>query len=84
MPEAPEERTPGDAGAGRLLNGVGVAMRPRALTPQWWTNPPLVLRWRPGGHAELGKRLQRGRTRHAVQAYGGERWGRAWALAGGA
>ena len=66
------------------LHGLGCAQRPLALTPQFFTNKPRDLLWRPGGRAELFHRFTLGRTLAEVPADGGELLLRAWALAGGA
>ena len=42
-PEAQEVITPGEAVAGMVLNGLGFANRPLALTPQFFANKPLDL-----------------------------------------
>jgi transposase len=55
-----------------ILNGLGFANRPRSLTPQVFTNNPLDLLFRPGVRAEMGNRVQLGRTLDEVQAYGGD------------
>jgi Domain of unknown function (DUF4277) len=67
-PDEHEEITPGAAVAGMILNGVGVAHRPLALTPQCFTHTPLALLWRPGVRAEMFHRFQLGRTRAAIHA----------------
>jgi transposase len=69
-PDAQEEITPGEAVAGMILNGLGLANRPRSLTPQFCTNKPLDRLFRPGVRAEMFNRLKLGRTLDEVQAYG--------------
>jgi transposase len=70
VPDEQEEITPGEAVAGMLLNGLGFANRPRSLTPQFFTNKPLDLLFRPGVRAEMCNRFQLGRTLDEVHAYG--------------
>jgi transposase len=70
VPDEQEEITPGEAVAGMLLNGLGFANRPLSLTPQFFTNKPLDLLFRPGVRAEMCKRLKLGRTLEEVHAYG--------------
>ena len=70
MPDAPEEITPGEAVAGMILNGLGCANRPLSLTPQFFTNKPLDLLFRPGVRAEMFNRFKLGRTLDEVHAYG--------------
>jgi uncharacterized protein DUF4277 len=82
VPDTHAALTPGEAVAGMLLTGVGVAHRPRSVTPQFFANTPLDLRLRAGGAAQMCKRCTLGRTLAEVQVYGGARWCRALALAG--
>jgi transposase len=70
VPDEQEEITPGEAVAGMILNGLGFANRPLSLTPQFFTNKPLDLLFRPGVRAEMFKRFKLGRTLDEVQAYG--------------
>ena len=70
VPEAQEEITPGEAVAGMILTGLGFANRPLSLTPQFFTNKPLDLLWRPGVRAEMFNRFKLGRTLDEVHAYG--------------
>ena len=79
VPDAQEEITPGEALAGRMLHGLGIANRPRSLPPQFFANQPLALLWRDGVQAEMFHRFKLGRTLAEVQAYGGDRWLRALA-----
>ena len=72
LPDAQEAITPGEAVAGRILNGLGFANRPLSLTPQFFTNKPLDLLFRPGVRAEMCNRFKLGRTRDEVHAYGCE------------
>jgi transposase len=82
IPDEQEEITPGEAVAGMILNGLGFAHRPLALTPQFFTNQPLDLLLRPGVRAEMCHRFKLGRPLDAVQAYGCDLLLREWALAG--
>jgi transposase len=70
VPDEQEEITPGEAVAGMILNGLGFANRPLSLTPQFFTNKPLDLLFRPGVRAEMFNRFKLGRTLDAVHAYG--------------
>jgi transposase len=70
IPDAQEEITPGEAVAGMILNGLGFANRPLSLTPQFFTNKPLDLLFRPGVRAEMFNRFKLGRTLDEVHAYG--------------
>jgi transposase len=70
IPDEQEEITPGEAVAGMILNGLGFANRPLSLTPQFFTNKPLDLLFRPGVRAELFNRFKLGRTLDEVHAYG--------------
>ena len=81
VPDEPEESTPGEAVAGMLLNGLGFAHRPLALTPQFCANQPLELLGREERRAELCQRLTLGRTLEESHAYGCARLLRAWARA---
>jgi hypothetical protein len=67
-PDAQEAITPGDAVAGLIRNGLGLANRPRSLPPQFCTNTPRDRLCRRGVRAERFHRLKRGRTLEAVQA----------------
>jgi Domain of unknown function (DUF4277) len=62
-PDTPALITPGEAVAGRILKGLGVAPRPLSLTPQVFANNPLELLGREGLDAARCNRFQRGRTR---------------------
>src|SRR2546430_1217777 len=70
VPDEQEEITPGEAVAGMILNGLGFANRPLSLTPQFFTNKPLDLLFRPGVRAEMFNRFKLGRTLDEVHAYG--------------
>jgi transposase len=74
VPDEQEEITPGEAVAGMLRNGLGLAHRPRSLTPQFFTNKPLDLLLRPGVRAAMFNRFTLGRTLDAVHTYGCDRW----------
>src|SRR6266436_9639495 len=65
-----EAITAGEAVAGMILNGLGFAHRPLSLTPQFFTNKPLDLLFRPGVRAEMFNRFKLGRTLDEVHAYG--------------
>lgn len=70
VPDAQAVVTPGEAVAGRLLNGLGFANRPRSLTPQFVANKPLDLLFRDGMQAAMFNRFQLGRTLDEAYAYG--------------
>jgi transposase len=70
VPDEQEAITPGEAVAGMILNGLGFAHRPLSLTPQFFTNKPLDLLFRPGVRAEMFNRFKLGRTLDEVHAYG--------------
>ena len=82
VPDEQEEITPGEAVAGMILNGLGFANRPLSLTPQFFTNKPLDLLFRPGVRAEMFNRFKLGRTLDEVHAYGCDLWFSELALAG--
>ena len=62
-PAPPEGLTPGEAVAGMMLNGLGVAHRPWSWTPQFFASTPLDLLWPDGVRAEMCHRFTLGRTR---------------------
>ena len=62
-PETHAMITPGEAVAGRILQGLGVAPRPLSVTPQCCANTPLELLGREGLDAARCNRVPRGRTR---------------------
>src|SRR6516225_10903979 len=70
VPDEQERITPGEAVAGMILNGLGFANRPLSLTPQFFTNKPLDLLFRPGVRAAMFNRFKLGRTLDEVHAYG--------------
>ena len=70
VPDEQETITPGEAVAGMILNGLGFANRPLSLTPQFFTNKPLELLFRPGVRAAMFNRFTLGRTLDEVHAYG--------------
>jgi transposase len=70
VPDKHEELTPGEAVAGMRLHGWGFAQRPLSLTPQVFPNTPLARLCRPGVQAEMGNRLQLGRTLDEVHGDG--------------
>ena len=71
-PDAQETLTPGEAVAGMILNGLGVAKKPLTLTPQFFANKPLDLLFRQGVQAEMFNRCTLGRTLDALHTYGGD------------
>lgn len=73
MPDAHEALTPGEAMAGMILKGLGLANRPVSSTPQLFANAPLALLCREGLRAEMFNRFKLGRTRDEAYAYGGDR-----------
>ena len=81
VPEAQEGLTPGEAVAGMMLKGWGVAHRPLSLTPQLFATTPLELWCREGLEAERCKRVQLGRTRDDASTDGGDAWFQELALA---
>jgi transposase len=70
VPDEQEEITPGEAVAGMILNGLGVAHRPLSLTPQFFANKPLDLLFRAGVEASMFNRFKLGRTLDEVHGYG--------------
>jgi transposase len=70
VPDAQAVLTPGEAGAGMILNGLGFANRPLSLTPQFLANKPLDLLFREGLEAELCNRFKLGRTLDEAYPYG--------------
>lgn len=62
VPDEQEEITPGEAMAGMILNGLGLANRPLSLTSQFFAHKPLDLLFREGVRAERFNRLKLGRT----------------------
>jgi len=70
VPDEQEAITPGEAIAGMILNGLGFANRPLSLTPQFFTNTPLDLLFRPGVRADMFNRFKLGRTLDEVHTYG--------------
>jgi len=54
--------TTGEAIAGMILNGWGLADRPMSLTPQFFANKPVGLRCRDGVAAAQCNRFTRGRS----------------------
>jgi hypothetical protein len=81
VPDAPEEITAGEAVAGMILNGLGLAHRPLSLTPQFFAKTPLDLLVHEGVRAEMCNRFKLGRTLDEVHAYGCDRRFRELALA---
>jgi len=69
-PDAQEVITPGDAVAGMILHGLGLANRPLSLTPQFFASTPLALLCREGLRAEMCNRLKLGRTLEEIYADG--------------
>ncbi len=70
VPDSQEEITPGEAVAGMILNGLGLANRPLSLTPQFFANKPLDLLFHEGVCAELFNRFKLGRTLDEIYTYG--------------
>lgn len=70
VPDAQAGITPGEAMAGMILNGLGLAHRPLSLTPQFFANKPRALLLREDSRAEMGNRFPRGRTLAEAYAYG--------------
>jgi transposase len=70
VPAAQEGRTPGEAMAGRIVNGLGFAHRPLSLPPQFFANNPLARLFREGLRPEMFTRLKLGRTRDEAYTYG--------------
>ena len=58
VPDEQEEITAGEAVAGLILNGLGVANRPLSLTPPFFANKPLDLLFRAGVEAQMFKRFK--------------------------
>jgi transposase len=81
VPDEQEVITPGEAVAGMMLNGLGVANRPLSFTPQFLANQPLDLLLRDGINAEMCNRFKLGRTLEEAQAYGCNLWCEELALA---
>jgi transposase len=84
VPDAPARITPGEAVAGMILQGLGCAHRPWALTPPFFTRKPLDLLFREDIDAEMFNRCKLGRTLDEASAYGCALLGQEWALAVGA
>lgn len=72
IPAEPEESSPGEAVAGRILTGLGLAARPLSLPPQVCANKPMTLLGREGVSARHGNRCTLGRSLDNVFAYGGD------------
>ena len=70
VPDAQEVITPGEAGAGMILNGLGFANRPLSLTPQFFASKPLELLFRAGMSADMFNRFKLGRTLDEAYTYG--------------
>lgn len=68
IPDEPAVSTPGEAVAGMILHGLGLAPRPVAVTPPFCASQPRDLVCRGGLRAELFNRFQRGRTLAEVYA----------------
>lgn len=68
VPAAHAVVPPGEAVAGRLRHGLGVAHRPMSLPPQFFAHTPLALLCRDGLRAEMCNRVQLGRTLDAADA----------------
>ena len=70
VPDVQEVITPGEAVAGMILHGLGLANRPLSLTPQFFANKPLDLLFRNGIDAEMFNRFKLGRALDEAYAYG--------------
>src|SRR5215470_16797142 len=70
VPDEQAVMTPGEAGAGMILHGLGFAHRPLSFTPQFCANKPLALLVRDGIDAEMVNRFKLGRTLEEAEAYG--------------
>ena len=81
IPAAQATLTPGDAVAGMLLHGLGLAHRPWSLTPQFLARRPLELWFREGVDAARCNRFTLGRTLDAAYADGCDRLVQELALA---
>ena len=55
VPDQQEVLTPGEAIAGMMLNGLGLAKRPLSLTPQCFAGKPLDVLFHDGMRAEFRK-----------------------------
>src|SRR5262245_6016349 len=73
VPDEQEVITPGEAVAAMILNGLGFANRPLALTPQFFASKPLDLLFRAGIKAERCNRFTLGRTLDEASASGCDR-----------
>jgi Domain of unknown function (DUF4277) len=82
VPDAPDVITPGDAMAGLILHGRGLANRPLSWIPPCCATTPLERWWREGLEAELFNRLMLGRTLDEASPSGGDLWLQELALAG--
>jgi hypothetical protein len=63
VPDPPDVLTPGEAGAGMMLHGLGCAHRPWSLTPQLVASTPRELWWPDGVRSERCTRVTLGRPR---------------------
>jgi transposase len=70
VPDAQEVITPGEAVAGMILNGLGLANRPFSLTPPFFASTPLEWLFRAGVSAEMFNRFTLGRTLDEAYTYG--------------
>ena len=70
IPDAHAGITPGEAVAGMILNGLGCAHRPLALTPQFVASTPLDRLCPQGLRAQMCNRYTLGRTLEELYAYG--------------
>jgi hypothetical protein len=68
IPDGQATITPGEAVAGMILHGLGVAHRPLSLPPQFFARRPLDLLFREGVDAEMCNRFKLGRTLDAAYA----------------
>jgi transposase len=65
-----EKVSTGEAIAAMIINGLGFSNRPLTLTPQFFTNCPVDLFFRPGVFAEDFNRFKLGRALDELHAYG--------------
>jgi len=69
-PDEREEISPGEAGAGMILNGLGFSPRPMSLTPQFFENKPLEVLFREGVSPDQFTRFKLGRSLDKLFSYG--------------
>jgi transposase len=74
VPAAHAMMTPGDAVAGMILQGLGLAQRPLSFTPQCLANKPRDRLLRHGIDADMCTRVKLGRPLDAADADGCDLW----------